>query len=94
MKKEFDVIRDEDGIIIYDESDDYSDDDLTDENGFILKSNEEIFTDEYMLDYAEKMDAKIAHEKKIQRWISVGVIVGCIMLVALFSVLAYWRYIC
>lgn len=85
--KNFEVVRDEDGIIVYDESDDYFDDETA-----TLCDDEEIFTDEYMLAFAEKSDAEIAREKRVQRWISIGVIVGIILLAALFTAYARWRY--
>ena len=59
-----------------------------------LKTNEEIFTDKYMQDFAAKMDAKIARERRMDKCISAGVILGCIFTVALFSLYAYWRYMC
>ena len=71
----------EDGIVVYDESDDYDpgeDEETHGEGGFRLPKNEEIFTDEYMQDFAQRMDAKIAREKRNQRLISVCVIVGVI----------------
>ncbi len=88
MKDKFDVIE-EDGVVIYDESDDYDpgeDEDNpcenTDEGEFRLLTNEEIFTDEYMQEYARKMDAQIAKEKRYQRLISIGVVVGVILFIA------------
>ena len=88
MKKKFDLIE-EDGVVIYDESDDFDpgleEATQTEEGGFRMRTNEEIFTDEYMQDYARKMDNQIAREKRIQRIISVGVIVAVIMFIGLFS---------
>lgn len=88
MKKEFDIIE-EDGIVIYDESDDYDpgEDEVnssenTETGSFRLMTNEEIFTDEYMQEYARKMDAQIAKEKREQRLISVGVIAAVILFIA------------
>lgn len=89
MKKEFKKIE-EDGIVIYDESDDYCEDELADLAGLHLKTNEEIFTDEYMRDYAAKMDAKIAHEKRLNKFISLGVILGCILMIGVFCAYAYY----
>lgn len=80
MGKKNYIEEDEDGIIIYDESDDQCDDEIVmegiinDEDGFRLKENEEIFTDEYMMRYDEYMTAKIARMKRKDRMISVGVI--------------------
>ena len=79
-KKVFDTIE-EDGIVVYDESDDYDpgeDEETHGEVGFRLPKNEEIFTDEYMQDFAQRMDEKIAREKRTQNIISVCVIVGVI----------------
>lgn len=73
-----------------DPTDDMFDDEVIDPENLLL-SNEEIFTDEYMQDFAEKMDAKIAREKKIDRLISIGVILGCVSVVVLISMYAYWR---
>ena len=88
MKNQFDVIE-KDGVVIYDESDDYDpgEDETTqsEADGFRLLTNEEIFTDEYMQNYAKKMDAQIDREKRIQRLISVGVIVAVILFVVLIS---------
>ena len=88
MKNQFDVIEN-DGVLIYDESDDYDpgEDETTqsEADGFRLLTNEEIFTDEYMQNYAKKMDAQIDREKRIQRLISVGVIVAVILFVVLIS---------
>lgn len=76
-----------------DPTDDMFDDDVI-YPGNYLKSNEEIFTDKYMQDFAEKMDAKIEHEERTNRLISTVVILGCIFIVVLFSMYAYWRYTC
>lgn len=75
-----------------DPTDDMFDDEVIDP-GNHLKSNEEIFTDKYMQDFAEKMDAGIAREKRFNRFISIGEILSCIFIVGLFSMYAYWRYI-
>lgn len=79
-KNDFEIVE-EDGIVIYDQSDDYDpgeDEDIKTEDGFILPDNEEIFTDEYMQDFAQKMDAKIAREKRTQRLVSICVVIGII----------------
>ncbi len=78
-----------DSIVIYDEGDDYYEDEVADSDGFRLKTNEEIFTDEYMQDFAAKMDAKIAREKRQNKLISLGVILGCIILIGMFCLYAY-----
>lgn len=75
------LVEEEDGVVIYDESDDYDpgeDEEIKTEGGFQLPDNEEIFTDEYMQDFSKKMDTKIALEKRTQRLISVCVIIGII----------------
>lgn len=86
--KEFEIIE-EDGVVIYDESDDYDpgeeEDIQTEPGGFRLMSNEEIFTDEYMRNYAKKMDEQIAREKRNQRLISVGVIVAIILYIGFIT---------
>lgn len=62
---------------IYDPTDDLFDDEVIDP-AHCLMTNEEIFTDEYMRDFAEKMDAKIAREKRNDRLVSVCVIVSVV----------------
>lgn len=86
MKKRFDMVE-EDGVVIYDESDDYDPGeetlgyDVSEEGDFRLMSNDEIFTDEYMQNYAKKMDKEIAKEERHQRIISVGVITAIILFI-------------
>lgn len=80
-KKEFETIE-ENGVVIYDAGDDYADDEI--EGEFHLMTNEEIFTDEYMQDFARKMDAKIARDKRQDRIISVSVVLFSILAIALF----------
>lgn len=87
-KREFDRIE-VDGITVYDESDDYCEDEVTGSDEFRLKTNEEIFTDEYMQDFAAKVDAKIAREKRQNKLISICVILGCIILIGMFCLYAY-----
>lgn len=99
LKREMEMARlaerDEDGTIIYDGSDDYDpgeDEGCRYENasdGFRLKTNEEIFTEEYMLDFAEKMDAKIVRFKRNQRIISACVIVSIILYIILLIYLIW-----
>ena len=90
--KHFEMIE-EDGIMVYDGSDDY--DPGEDENcasedgGFRLMDNEEIFTDEYMREYDRKMDAKKAKEKRVQRLISIGVISGIIIYTVILSLIFF-----
>lgn len=88
MNKRFDTVE-EDGVVIYDESDDYDpgEDEIKQSKpgDFRLMTNEEIFTDEYMQEYAEKMDEEIARERRRQRLISVGVVVGIIVFIRVVS---------
>lgn len=66
----------------FDPTDDLANDEVID-SGHHLMTNEEIFTEEYMLDFSEKMDAKIA-AKKLNQWIvSVCIIVACILFISL-----------
>lgn len=94
-EREFEIIE-EDGVVICDESDDYDpgeDEEIqTEPGGFRLMSNEEIFTDEYMRNYAKKMDEKIAREKCNQRLISVGVIVAIILYIALITYINFKKF--
>lgn len=76
-ERKFETIEDE-GIIVYDESDDFAPEE-DDASEFHLITNEEIFTEEYIQDYSAKMDAKIAKEKRNQRLISVGVVLSIIL---------------
>ena len=69
--------RDDDGIILYDSTDDMDEIELAEESG-------DTFTDEYMLQLAESEERKIARAKHIDRMVSAGVVVGIILLVALF----------
>ena len=88
MKKKFDLIE-EYGVVIHDESDDFDpgqeEATQTEVGGFRIRTNEEIFTDEYMQEYARKMDNQIAREKRQQRLISVGVIAAVILFIGLVS---------
>ena len=87
-KKQFYKVADDDGVVIYDESDDFDpvEDEVSD-NG--LMTNEEIFTDEYMDEYARKMDAKIARMKRNDWITSIGVILFVIALIVGFSTLIW-----
>lgn len=90
-KREFDIIE-EDGVIIYDASDDYDpgEDEQTQTDGeFRLMTNEEIFTDEYMREYDRKMEAKIAREKRTQRLTSIGVVSGVIIYTAILTLIFF-----
>lgn len=96
-RKDFNIIE-EDGVIIYDESDDYDPGENDIEHSqcgeFHLMTNEEIFTDEYMQEYAERMNAKIRRERRVQRLISIGVIIGVSLYIALLSYIYFRRIIC
>lgn len=74
----------------YDETDDMIEDEIIDP-GHCLPSNEEIFKDKYMIAFAEKMDAKIARDKRIDMLVSVLVIVAVTlaMLLVFFAAIGY-----
>ena len=88
MKENFYLVE-EDGVVIFDKSDDYDPGEVevnqSEPDSFRLMTNEEIFTDEYMQEYARKMDNQIAREKRLQRLISVGVIAAVILFIGLIS---------
>lgn len=65
----------------YDPTDDMLEDELIDP-GHHFATDEDIFTDEYMQAFAEKMDAKIAREKRTDRIISFGVIATALIFTA------------
>ena len=73
--------RDEDGIILYDSTDD------ADESE-VMSEGEDIFTDEYLRAFADEEERKIKRMKRIERMVSVGVIVG----IVLFVLLLCWIY--
>ncbi len=75
MKKVYEdaTIREESGIIVYDPTDDGNDD----------ERNDPVFTQEYMLEFARKHDAEIGKNKRIDRLMSIGVILGIVMFAAL-----------
>lgn len=81
MKRKYDIVE-ENGVVVYDGSDDYDpgQDEIND-NEFNLMTNEEIFTDEYMQKYSERMDAKIARNRRNDRLMSVGVIIAVIVFI-------------
>lgn len=76
MKKESEdlTMRDDDGIIIHDPTDD----DLGD-----YRDNSDVFTQEYMLEFARRHDAEIARNRRIDRLVSVSVILSIILFTAL-----------
>lgn len=72
------TIRDKDGIIIYDPTDDACEED----NAGIM-NDDELFTDEYMLAFAEESDRQIRRMTILDRIVSVVVILAVIGSVAL-----------
>lgn len=72
--------RDKDGIILYDSTDDAEESEVTEE--------ENIFTDEYMRAFADEEECKIRRMKRIDRMVSVDVIVGIVLFVSLLC----WIY--
>lgn len=72
--------RDKDGIILYDSTDDAEESEVTEE--------ENIFTDEYMRAFADEEERKIRRMKRIDRMVSVGVIVGIVLFISLLC----WIY--
>lgn len=79
--RKFMTERDKDGIILYDSTDDAEDSEVTAEE-------EDIFTDEYMRAFADAEERKIRRMKRIDRIVSVGVIVGIVLFVSLLC----WIY--
>lgn len=73
--------RDEDGIILYDSTDDA-------DEGEVTSEEENIFTDEYMRAFADEEERKIKRMKRIDRMVSVSVIVGIVTFVSLLC----WIY--
>ena len=73
--------RDKDGIILYDSTDDA-------EESEVSSMEENIFTDEYMRAFADEEERKIARIKRIDRMVSVGVIVGIVLFISLLC----WIY--
>lgn len=68
--------RDKDGIILYDSTDDAEDSEVT-------AGEEDIFTDEYMQAFADEEERKIKRIERIDRLVSVGVIVGIVLFISL-----------
>lgn len=75
------IERDIDGIILYDSTDDIDESEVTPEE-------ENIFTDEYMRAFADEEERKIKRMKRIDRMVSVGVIVGIVLFISLLC----WIY--
>lgn len=120
------IVEDEDGIVLYDDTDDQETDEcdtiaksdtqpafsnkstpaeeegfylpdvddvpitgiIKDKDGYRLKTNEEIFTDEYMRNYDCYITEKKEKEKRQNRLVSIGVILFCIFVVLGFIALA------
>lgn len=75
------IERDIDGIILYDSTDDA-------EESEVSSMEENIFTDEYMRAFADEEERKIKRMKRIDRMVSVGVIVGIVLFISLLC----WIY--
>ncbi len=75
------IERDIDGIILYDSTDDAEESD-------VMSEGENIFTDEYMRAFADEEERKIKRMKRIDRMVSVGVIVGIVLFISLLC----WIY--
>ncbi len=75
------IERDIDGIILYDSTDDI------DENE-VSSMEENIFTDEHMQAFADEEERKIRRMKRIDKMVSVGVVVGIVTFVSLLC----WIY--
>ncbi|MDE6484192.1 MAG: hypothetical protein K2L14_02220 [Duncaniella sp.] len=73
-EKKFKVTEDEDGFIIYDESDDY----LPRE----AENEEDELDIEYLIEEQKRLDARKAVEQRKQRWVAVGVIAGVILFIS------------
>lgn len=74
-RKDFTIIENEDGIVIYDESDDY----VPEENQIVDDDDE--LDMEYILEYEKQQAAQVSDENKRQRRISAGVIAGVILFI-------------
>lgn len=74
MKDKFNIVSDEDGIVIFDESDDFDSEEVQ-----VLDEDDELDTD-YLLRAMARQEARQAEEHRKHRWISAGVI----MVVAAF----------
>lgn len=75
------IERDIDGIILCDSTDDAEESD-------VMSEGENIFTDEYMRAFADEEERKIKRMKRIDRMVSVGVIVGIVLFISLLC----WIY--
>lgn len=77
-KKEFRIIEDGDGTVIYDESDDF----VPDEDNII---DDEDLDMDYIREYEKRQADKTTSSVRQQRWVSVGVIAGVILFIITVS---------
>lgn len=111
------TVEDEDGVVLYDETDDMDPEEtvdavsecgscpeiypeydngiqmrgiIKDKDGFRLKTNEEIFTDEHMREFDRKVELQKEKSKRTDRLVSIGVILFCILMIVGFILLAIW----
>lgn len=63
---------------------------VKDKYGWRLKENEEHFTDEYMRQYDRYITEKAKKEKRQNLWISVGVIVVCLLGIVGITAFVFW----
>ncbi len=75
-KDRFKIVEDEDGVIIYDESDDY----VPGEEEILDEDNE--LDTEYILREAKRQEVREAEEKHRQKWISAGVVIAVVAFIA------------
>ena len=81
--KEFEREYDEDGVLIYDSYDDY--DDSRESDNCITEYDDEGYPVAKYIDTMvdPKTPAEIEAEERLQRKVTVGVILGCLMIVAI-----------
>ncbi len=72
------TIRDEERDIFYDPTDDAFEDEVAG-----IKTDDEIFTDEYMLAFADEADREIRRHKRMDRIVTVSVILIVALCVAM-----------
>ena len=76
MKDKFNIVRDDDGIVVYDESDDIDPEEMQ-----VLDDEDELDTD-YLLRETKLQEARQAEEHRMQRYVSAGVIAAVIIFIA------------
>lgn len=76
MKDKFSIVTDDDGIVVYDNSDDFDPEEMQ-----VLDEDDELDTD-YLLRETARQEARHAEESRRQRYISVGVIATVIIFIA------------